>query len=65
MTMIGMALVAFGVDGIWYSLVSLLVGRIGLATKLNRHGQLLNRIAAILYFIVAGLSLLQVSTFMG
>jgi len=63
-TMLGMALVAFFVDGTWYSLVSLLVGRLGLDKKLNRHGRALNRAAATLYFIVAGLTLGQIAGLM-
>ncbi len=61
MTMIGMALVAFCVDGTWYSLVSLLVGRVGLDTKLNRYSLALNRVAAVFYFVVAGLTLSQIT----
>jgi len=56
-TLIGMAMVAALIDGTWYSFVSLLVGRIGLDKTLNRHGTLLNRVAATIYLLVACFSL--------
>jgi len=58
-TLIGMAVVAGLVDGTWYSFVSLLVGPMGLDKGLTRHGALLNRVAAALYLLVAGMSLGQ------
>ena len=59
-TLIGMAIVAGLVDGTWYSFVSLFVGRIKLEKRLGRHGLLLNRVAAVFYLVVAGLSLGQI-----
>ena len=63
-TLLGMATVAGLVDGTWYSFVSLLVGPIGLVKGLNRHGVLLNRIAAGLYLVIAGLTIGQASGLM-
>ena len=60
-TLLGMAMVAGLVDGIWYSIASLLVGSVGLDKSLRRHSVLLNRVSAGFYLIVAGLSLSQVT----
>lgn len=56
-TLLGVATVAGLIDGIWYSIVSLLVGHIGLVKSLSRHNILLNRASAGLYLIIAGYSL--------
>ena len=56
-TLLGVATVAGLIDGTWYSIVSLLVGHIGLEKSLNRHKMILNRASAGLYLIVAGYSL--------
>lgn len=61
MTLTGMALVALLVDGIWYSFVSLLVGRIGLEKKLTRYRLFINRTAAVFYLAIAGLTLGQIA----
>ena len=63
-TLLGMATVAGLVDGIWYSLVSLLVGHIGLEKSLSRHSVILNRASAGLYLIIAGYSLGNVTGLM-
>ena len=63
-TLMGMATVAGLVDGIWYSLVSILVGHIGLEKRLNRHSVLLNRASAGFYLIIAGFSLGQITGLM-
>ncbi len=61
MTMVGMAIVAWLVDGTWYSFVSLLVGTIGLEKKLNRYSLFINRTAAVFYLVIAVLSLVQIA----
>ena len=60
-TILGMASVAGLVDGTWYSLISLLVGRIGLDKKLYRHRIMLNRASAVFYLVIAGLSLVNMT----
>ena len=60
-TLLGMATVAGLVDGIWYSFVSLLVGRMGLEKNLGHHRVLLNRASAGIYLIIAGYSLGRVT----
>ncbi|MCB2184518.1 MAG: LysE family translocator [Desulfobulbaceae bacterium] len=55
-TLSGMATVAGIIDGAWYSLVSLLVGYTGLEKGLKRHSILLNRVSAVFYLVIAGLS---------
>lgn len=59
-TLLGLAMVAGLVDGIWYSFVSLIVGHIGLEKRLRRHSMILNRVSAGFYLIIAGTSLSQV-----
>jgi threonine/homoserine/homoserine lactone efflux protein len=63
-TLLALATVAGLVDGIWYSFVSLLVGRSGLEKSLRRHNLLLNRISAGFYLIIAALSLSQLTGLM-
>jgi threonine/homoserine/homoserine lactone efflux protein len=63
-TLLALAAVAGLVDGIWYSFVSLLVGRSGLEKSLRRHNVLLNRISAGFYLIIAALSLSQLTGLM-
>ncbi len=60
-TLLGMATVAGLVDGTWYSIVSLLVGYIGLEKILNRHETLLNRSVACFYLVIACFSLGQLT----
>ncbi len=65
LTLLGMAMLAGLVDGTWYSLVSLLVGQIGLEKSLSAHSLLINRLAAGLYLIIAVYSLSQITGGMG
>jgi threonine/homoserine/homoserine lactone efflux protein len=60
-SLFGMAVVAGVVDGTWYSIISFLVGHIGLEERLGRYSMLLNRAAATVYLMIAGITLGQVS----
>jgi len=64
-TFLGMAAVAGLVDGTWYSFVSLVVGQFGLENGLVRHQVLINRAAACLYLIVAGITIGNVTGLLG
>lgn len=61
-TLAGMSMTAALVDGTWYSLVSVLVGSIGIEKSLGRHGTLINRAAACMYLFIA---LFTLGQFMG
>lgn len=56
-TLVSMAAVAGLIDGTWYSIVSLLLGYVGLEKSLSRHGVFLNRASACFYLAIACFSL--------
>jgi threonine/homoserine/homoserine lactone efflux protein len=62
-TLVCMAMVAGMVDGSWYTLVSLLVGHIGIEKSLISHGVFINRASACFYLVIAIFTLAEFTGF--